>query len=382
MKFRILTFLLLAIILKESDAQPIARVEVVKIQSKALNQERDILVYTPADYDYRTNESFDVIYVFDSQNREMFDYTSSIVSFLSNSTKSYIVVGITSPYNATLDYSRNNDLLPVLVTEKSKQNFSGKYYGNADNFLNYVALEVVPYVNSNYRTLNHSIAVGHSLGASFVLYSMLKKTNLFASYIAISPNLAYDDEVLGNQIINFDYTKVKNPTYIFISNASEGINSWKEWKPAREKVYSFFRNSLKNPNIMVKISEFPNSSHWGTFPQSLTSALEYYFQNIQKVHDNELSVSEYEVKIRVKVPKSDDTIYIAGNQIGLGSWDPGRVKMKRLSDYERELSLKLRSPAQFKFTRGSWDAEAEVVGAYGNITIKPESKNIFTFEVK
>jgi hypothetical protein len=93
-------------------------------------------------------------------------------------------------------------------------------------------------------------------------------------------------------------------------------------------------------------------------------------------------VNEYEVKIRVKVPKSDDTIYIAGDQIGLGSWDPGRVKMKRLSDYERELSLKLRSPAQFKFTRGSWDAEAEVVGAYGNITIKPESKNIFTFEVK
>ncbi|WP_417888186.1 hypothetical protein [Zunongwangia sp.] len=64
--------------------QNIARVENVKIQSKVLNQERDILIYTPADYDWRTNEFFNVIYVFDSQNREFFDYTSSIISFLTD----------------------------------------------------------------------------------------------------------------------------------------------------------------------------------------------------------------------------------------------------------------------------------------------------------
>ena len=189
MKLKLVIILLLSGLLNETFAQPIARVENVKIQSKYLNQEREILIYTPKDYDWRVNEYFNVIYVFDCQDREFFDYTTSIVSFIPNNGKSFIVVGITSPYNETLDYGRNNDLLPILETEDSKNRF-GKYSGNADSFLNYIENEVLNYVNSKYRTLNHQIAVGHSLSASFILYSLIKSPNLFQNYIAISPNLA------------------------------------------------------------------------------------------------------------------------------------------------------------------------------------------------
>ena len=339
------------------------------------------MVYTPSNYDWRTNEYFNVIYVFDSQNREFFDYTSSIISFLTDGNKSFIVVGISSPYNEKLDYSRNNDLLPVLETEDSKNRY-GKYSGNANNFLGYVASEVMPYINSNYRTLNHNLVVGHSLGASFILYSLLEKPNLFENYISISPNFAYDEDKLSKELINFDYTKIKKSTFIYLSNADEGIEYWKEWKPARDKVYSFFKDTLKDKNFTVKISEFPNNNHWSTFPPSLNSALKFYFKNIQKKQEDELSKEEFEATIKVKVPQKEDTIYITGNQTNLADWNPEKVKMKRISDYEREITLKLRSPAQFKFTRGNWDSEAEVVGTYGNIIIKPESKKNFDFEIE
>jgi predicted alpha/beta superfamily hydrolase len=268
--------------------QNMARVENVKIQSKALNQERDILIYTPTDYDWRTNEYFNVIYVFDSQNREFFDYTSAIVSFLTDGNQSFIIVGISSPYNEKLDYSRNNDLLPVLETEDSKKRY-GKYSGNAENFLNYVSSEVITYINLNYRTLDHNIAVGHSLGASFILYSLLEKPNLFKNYIAISPNLAYDNDKLGKELVDFEYKKIKKKTFIYLSNANEGIEYWKEWKPARDKVYSFFRDNLNDESIRVEISEFPNNNHWNTFPPSLNKALDFYFKNIQKNQNSELS---------------------------------------------------------------------------------------------
>ena len=179
--------------------------------------------------------------MFDSQNREFFDYTNSIISFLTNGNQSFIVVGVSSPYNEELDYSRTNDLLPILETEDSKNRY-GKYSGNADNFLGYVSSEVIPYINSNYRTLNHNIVVGHSLGASFILYSLLEKPNLFENYIAISPNLAYDNDKLSKAITNFNYTKIKKPIFIYLSNANEGVEYWKEWKPAREQVYSFFKD--------------------------------------------------------------------------------------------------------------------------------------------
>lgn len=361
--------------------QNIARVKNVKIQSKSLQQEREILIYTPIDYDWRENEYFNVIYVFDSQSREFFDYTSSIISFLTDNTKSYIVVGITSQYNKKLDYARNNDLLPVLETKDSKERY-GKYSGNADNFFGFVSDELIPFIDSNYRTLNNRIVVGHSLSASFVLNSFVKNPDLFNSYIAVSPNLAYDKDRLANELINFDYSQIGKPTYLYLSNANEGIDSWREWKPAREKVYSFYKKKMKNNNLKVQINEFPENNHWSTFPPSLYKGLDFYFKEILNLQEKGLGKEEYVVTIKVKVPSKEDAIYISGNQDNLGNWNPEKIKMEKISEFERQITLKLKSPSQFKFTRGNWDSEAEVTGTYGNITIKPEKKTEFEFKIE
>jgi len=105
-------------------------------------------------------------------------------------------------------------------------------------------------------------------------------------------------------------------------------------------------------------------------------------KNIQKNQDSELCKEEYETTIKVKVPKKEDKVFITGNQTNLGDWNPKKLEMKRISDYEREIILKLKSPAQFKFTRGSWDSEAEVIGTYGNITIRPEKQTNFDFKIE
>src|SRR5690606_17167846 len=341
MKFKFT--ILLLIFFNQIFAQQIARVENVKIKSEVLNQEREILVYTPLDYDWRMNEYFKVIYVLDCQNREFFDYTSSIISFLTNGSKNFIIVGIASPYNETLDYSRNNDFLPILKTESSKKIF-GKYSGNANNFMGYIEKEVIPYINSNYRTLNQNIIVGHSLGASFILYSLLEKPNLFRNYIAISPNLAYDENYLVKRLSEFDYSQIKNTSFIYLSNADEGIEYWKEWKPAREQIYTFLKDSLKQEKILLKVDEFPKNNHWNTFPPAMNNALSFYFENIQEKEDNELSDEEYETTIRLKVPNKEDTVYITGNQPNLGNWNANTIKMNKISDYEREIVLKLKSP--------------------------------------
>ena len=377
----ILYSILFTLCINSIAGQKIARVENVKIQSETLNQEREILIYTPIDYDWRVNEYFNVIYVFDSQSREFFDYTSSIISFLSDNTKPFIVIGITSPYNEKLDYARNNDLLPVLETQKSIDRY-GTYSGNADKFFDFVSTEVIPFVDSHYRTLNNRIAVGHSLSASFVLYSFLQNSDIFNNYIAISPNLAYDDNKLANALIDYDYSKIKSPTYFYLSHANEGIDYWKEWKPAREKLYSFYNQTLNNHNVNVHIEAFPENNHWSTFPPSLSKAFNFYFDEVSALQEKELSEEEYNVTIRVKVLNKKDNVYITGNQTNLGDWNPKKIKMEKTSDLEREITLKLKSPAQFKFTRGTWESEAEVKGTYGNTTIKPEKESVFDFEIE
>ncbi len=362
-------------------AQTTAKIDQIKINSKELNQKREFFVFTPTIYSTSPYSYYDVIYVFDAQNRELFDYTHSIISFLSNTSKNYIVVGIISPYYEKQDYGRNNDMLPVLQSEESKKRY-GKYSGNADNFLKYVKNEVVPYVEANYRTLSHRTAVGHSLSASFILYSMFNAPELFDNYIAISPNFAFDNERLVKDLSRFDFNTIKTTQYLYVSNADEGIDYWQEWKPAREKAHSFLNDSLKSDNIKVVIKDFSSETHWSTFPPSLNFALTYYFNQISEQQQNELSTAEYEVTILVKVPNKNDELYITGNQTSLGNWNPGLVKMTKKSDFEREIKVKLHSPAQFKFTKGSWDTEAEVKnGEMQNLTIKPEKQQKYKFEI-
>lgn len=38
--------------------------------------------------------------------------------------------------------------------------------------------------------------------------------------------------------------------------------------------------------------------------------------------------------------------------------------------------------SEFKFTRGSWEIEAEIKTAFGNIKIKPETQILYKFEIE
>ena len=381
-KPKIFLFLVIYFLINTVLSQEIARVENVKIDSKALGQKREILIFTPQSYDESPFAYYNVIYVFDAQNREFFGLTYSIASFLSDNSKQFIVVGITSPYFEETDYARNNDMLPKPKNIEPKKFFNG-YSGNADNFLNYVKNEVVPYIDSNYRTLPHRTAVGHSLSASFIIYSMLNEPGLFNNYIAISPNFAYDKESLVDGLYHFDFGKNQSTTYLFLSNANEGIGFWPEWKPAREKVYHLLQDSIKQDNLYVVIKEYPEETHWNTFLPGIKDGLQNYFNTVYDIQQNELSGRFFPVTIRVKVPGKNDEVYITGNQANLANWDPGKIKMEGKPGFEREITLQLQSPAQLKFTRGTWETEAVVKGnpQLENITIKPEKQQDEFFEI-
>jgi hypothetical protein len=84
------------------------------------------------------------------------------------------------------------------------------------------------------------------------------------------------------------------------------------------------------------------------------------------------SEETYEVTFKVIVPDKNDEVYITGNQPELANWNPKELILKSTSAFEREISLKIHTPAQFKFTRGSWDTEAMIEGIEGIPNLKLE----------
>ncbi|MDR0799536.1 MAG: hypothetical protein LBN18_07255 [Dysgonamonadaceae bacterium] len=354
-------------------------IENIQIHSKELNQDREILVYTPPGYNELTLQTYDVIYVFDAQNRELFDFTHAMIRFL-DPEQNFIVVGITSPNHPETNYNRQNDFLPIPVNVAPEDFFGGRK-GNVDHFLKYLKNEVAPYIEKNYRTKGRKIAVGHSLGASFILWSLVEEPALFNDYIAVSPNLAFDKERLVNELMNIDYENRKSETFLYLSHADEGIEYWREWLPAREKFYAFLRVGHWT-NFQYLIKDFSDETHWSSFPPSLTAAFKAYVAFIEE-RDKKYSKEIYEISISVKVPNKTNEVYIVGNQPELGDWQADKIKLNRKSDFLREIQLKVHSPAIFKFTRGNWETEGTVKFHDGsNLYIHPEKQNQLEFEIE
>lgn len=87
--------------------------------------------------------------------------------------------------------------------------------------------------------------------------------------------------------------------------------------------------------------------------------------------------------IKVIVPNITDDVYITGNQDALGNWNPNQIKMEKISDYERSITLDLSYPTEFKFTKGDWNSEGIIKELNNNPNQSmesSESKNIFTIK--
>ena len=157
-------------------------VEKIKVFSNELSQTREFTIYKPLGYEEYENQYYDVFYVFDAQVSAMPRYVSGLSEILQgDSHRGAIVVGISATYIENPMYARNHDFLP------EDQDVTGKgSFGNQNNFLAYVKNEVIPYVEDNYRIRRHRTAIGHSLGGSFVMHTLLNDPTLFDNYIALN----------------------------------------------------------------------------------------------------------------------------------------------------------------------------------------------------
>ncbi len=226
---------------------------------------------------------------------------------------------------------------------------------------------LMPYVKTHYRTSGRSLGIGHSLSASFVLDAMITD-DLFDDYIAISPNCAYDEYRLATDIENHQFKNRKAPRFIYASMSGEidsGPGFWgDEWKAGWERVSTFLKDKAHFPeNTVTSVHTFPGYGHYNGFMPSLTAALNDYIVFGAKNMVSYVGEETYPVHIELRGKNLTDTIYITGNQDALANWEAKGVKMTLTSDSIASIDLRLHLPAQFKFTRGSWEREAIISNA-------------------
>jgi hypothetical protein len=179
----------------------------IKIKSEILNEERNIFIYLPNNYN-QTTTKYPVLYLLDGNDH--FIHASGTVSFLSGNAGTIpqsIVVGIPNTV-------RQRDFTPT-KTENVPQS------GGADNFLKFMKEELFPYIEENYRTEPYRILFGHSLTAMFSIYTLLTNPDLFNGYIAASPYVMYDNNYVVELAKKNLPEAYDNNKYLYITLGNE-----------------------------------------------------------------------------------------------------------------------------------------------------------------
>ncbi len=185
------------------------------IYSKILKEDRAIWVQVPESAKAKTNHpnKYPVVYVLDGGVH--FLSVCSVINQLSpGSVPEMIVVGISTSEN------RTRDLTPTKVKEARGSSEWVKDSGGGERFTDFIAQELIPYIDNKYPTASNKTFVGHSFGGLLVVNTIINRPELFNNYIAIDPSLWWDNEVLTREVADkLSSEKHKNKT-LFLSIAN------------------------------------------------------------------------------------------------------------------------------------------------------------------
>lgn len=166
--------------------------------SHILNEQRKIRILLPEEYKSTSDSKFDVVYLLDGESQ--FDDFSFIYKFARKEKllPPLILVAILNTYTEK-GSMRDRDFLPVETPGNDKG-------GGADNFIDFLKDELIPYIDKKYPAGGDNSLYGHSLGGLFSFYVMLKEPALFSNYYCSDPAFPWNDRY----IISMATTTFKN----------------------------------------------------------------------------------------------------------------------------------------------------------------------------
>lgn len=167
------------------------------LKSEILKEERPIIISLPNGYE-ESETNYPVLYLLDGLGN--IKHQVGTVELLTESgiIPPMIIVAIES-----LDRAR--DLTP---SNAGQDAYAGTdtdipQSGGAPKFLQFLERELIPYVESNFKTHPYRLLEGHSFGGLFSTYALMNKPELFNAFIIQAPALWWNKEEMTEQAKEF-----------------------------------------------------------------------------------------------------------------------------------------------------------------------------------
>jgi hypothetical protein len=137
-------------------------------------------------------------------------------------------------------------------------------------------------MESNYKAdADNRTLMGCSLGGLFTLYTLYTHTEMFTGYVAASPAIGWDREVLNKYEKTFSEKKLSKAVRVYST-----VGDVEMGRPAYEKFANkMLGRNYSNVNLISKVLE--NTGHSGTKSETYSRGLQFVFQRDQLKLSNE-----------------------------------------------------------------------------------------------
>ncbi|MDT8346489.1 MAG: alpha/beta hydrolase-fold protein [Flavobacteriaceae bacterium] len=242
------------------------------ITSEIMSQERPIKILLPRNYEKNDPKEYPVLIVLDGDY--LFEPVGGLVDYYSywEEMPEAIVVGISQNTTRSKDLSINPESF-LLENEGL-------------DFFEFIGLELIPWLDKNYRTASFLGIVGHDLSANFANYYLLKDKPLFDAYINLSPE--YAPIMFDNLPANIK--KVSKQLFYYTATSDGDI---KQLKEETTKMHAKL-DSISMPHFHYSHSHLGDASHYGLAVEALPIALKNIFAIFRPI-----SKEEYQEKLSV-----------------------------------------------------------------------------------
>lgn len=238
-------------------------------KSAKLGTSRPIIISLPASYEKEPTKRYPLLILLDGEY--LFDPFNGALSYGAywDDLPETIIVGITQ--------NKNNDR----ESDSSYDQSEGVPTNKGAAFFEFLGGELIPYIESKYRTAPFRIIAGHDTTAGFLNFFLYKDYPLFNAYISLSPELAPKME----QRIPINLAKLKQPLFYYQSSGSGDI------KQLREPIQELDENikKIQNPLLNYKFDDFANASHYSLVLYSIPSALYQIFESYKPISSAEFA---------------------------------------------------------------------------------------------
>ncbi len=219
-----------------------------KLYSKILDEEREIIIHLPRDYD--KNKKYMVMYVLDGSSQDKHIANKFDILATTGYVENAIVVGIPNVSGKGRQRDYTPPYMKMDIDEKDSP------LGEGDNFLTFMEKELFPFIEKNYSVSENRAIAGNSRGGLLVMYSLLFKPDLFQGRFCFSPAIWRDDNLIVKKASEFLTKQDSLNSFLYISMGDQENNKMKKGfnemtKTLKEKAvkqFIWYSEYTKNAN--------------------------------------------------------------------------------------------------------------------------------------